>query len=468
ALDWPTPPPGGPLVEARALLRRLDALDETGITAYGRALARLPLPPRLGHMLLRAPSAQRALAGRVAVLMTERGLGGTAPDLTQRLAAWDRERSRRAREAEAMAERWVRMAEGALRDDASATTMDGTGPAWQASDRFGALVALAFPERVALKRPVPTSGAPRKDAPGKGAPSRAVPRSDYATLSGRGATIEADAPLARHEGLAIAELTGAGASGRIALAAPLSRQAIETLFAERIGTEVAVAWDDAADAVRARRVRAIESLVLDSAPAPVPPGAGVPVLMERLRAIGAARLPWDAGAARLRARMRLLQEEAGEPDWPDVSDAGLEATLDDWLAPFLPADALRLDAITPALLRDALLSRLDYRQRQRLDAEAPARLRLKAAEIPVDYSAGAPAASARAQAFYGLDAHPVLAGTPVTLTLLSPARRPLQTTRDLPGFWRGSWSGVRAEMRGRYPKHDWPERPWEAKASDRP
>ncbi len=461
ALTWATTPPAGPLAEARALLSGLGALGETGITAYGRALARLPLPPRLAHMLLRAPERDRGLAGRVAVLLTERGLGGAAPDITHRLDGWTRDGSPRAREAQAMAKRWVRMAEAAMvgeggsQADIGRETQAETMRAAPGADRVGALVALAYPERVALRRPqsAPRNGSPR---------TRTVPRADYATVSGRGAIIEADAPLARHEGLAIAELTGAGASGRIALAAPLSRGAIEALFADRIGTRTDVAWDETAGAVRARRVRAIGALVLDSAPAPVPIGAGVPVLMGRLRAIGVARLPWDAAAERLRARIALLEGQPGDEGWPGVSDDALGDALDTWLAPFLPADALRLDAITPGLLREALLARLTFEQQRRLDAEAPAQLALKAVRVSVDYGAGAPAVSARAQAFYGLDTHPTLAGAPVTLTLLSPARRPLQTTRDLPGFWRGSWSAVRAEMRGRYPKHDWPERPWEA------
>ncbi len=476
ALTWATPPPAGPLAEARALLSGLGALGETGITPYGRALARLPLPPRLAHMLLRAPERDRDLAGRIAVLLTERGLGGAAPDITHRLDGWTRDGGPRAREAQAMAKRWVRMAEAAMAGEGGSRAAHGrameagTRPAAGGADRVGALVALAYPERVALRRPeaVPQKGGPKTHAVRTHAVKpRAVPRADYATVSGRGATIEADAPLARHEGLAIAELTGAGASGRIALAAPLSRDAIEALFADRAETRTDVAWDEMAGAVRARRIRAIGALVLDSAPAPVPIVAGVPVLMERLGAIGVARLPWDAAAERLRARIALLEGQPGDADWPSVSDDALLDTLGTWLAPFLPADALRLDVITPGLLREALLSRLTFDGRRRLDAEAPAELALKAVRVPVDYGAGAPAVSARVQAFYGLDTHPVLAGAPVTLTLLSPARRPLQTTRDLPGFWRGSWSAVRAEMRGRYPKHDWPERPWEAAPGER-
>ena len=453
ALVWLDPPPEGALTEARALLARLGALDEGRITPYGARLARLPLPPRLGHMLLLAPAAHRDLAARLGVLLTERGLGGASPDLTHRLDAWARDGSPRAKDADAMAKRWASQARALAEDGLSAD-----GAAWTTADRVGALVALAYPERIALRR-----------RQGVVAPGSA-PRADYATVSGRGATIEADAPLARYEALAIAELTGAGASGRIALAAPLRREAVEALLSDRAETRIDIAWDEAADAVRARRVRAVEALVLDSAPAPVPNGAGVPVLLERIRALGIARLPWSDGAARLRSRIAFLGAReigAREADWPDVSDESLAARLDDWLAPFLPADALRLDAITPDLLSQALRAQLDYAAAQRLDAEAPADLALAAARVPVDYASGAPAVAARAQAFYGLDAHPTLAGAPVTITLLSPARRPLQVTQDLPGFWRGAWTEVRAEMRGRYPKHDWPERPWEAKASDR-
>ena len=419
ALVWLDPPPDGALGEARALLARLGALEDGRITPYGTRLARLPLPPRLAHMLLRAPSAHRDLAARVAVLLSERGLGGAAPDLTHRLDAWARDASPRARDADAMARRWGRQAH-ALGGD----SLRADGAAWSRPDRVGALVALAYPERIALRRPTPAvSPSTNRAAP---------PRADYATVSGRGAWIEADAPLARHEALAIAELTGAGASGRIALAAPLCREALEALLAPRAETRLDVAWDETAGAVRARRVRVAEALVLDSVPASVPDGAGVPVLLARIRAIGVARLPWSDAASRLRARIAFLRERQdarGEAGWPDVSDEVLGARLDDWLAPFVPGDALRLDAVTPGLLAQALSAQLDYDATRRLDAEAPAELALRAARVPIDYASGAPAVAARAQAFYGLDAHPELAGAPVAVTLLSPARRPLQVTQ---------------------------------------
>ena len=460
SLAWLDPPPAGPLAEARMLLQRLGALDATGITPRGRRLARLPLPPRLAHMLLAAPASHRALASRVAVLLSERGLGGADPDLTRRLDAWSRDRGARAEDAKRLARRWTDLAEAIAEPSTESVDCAATDtPAWQHHSRVGALLALAFPERLALRRAGDTvpDGA-RADM------------AHYATVSGRGAVLETSAPLARHEGLAIAELTGSGASGRIALAAPLAREAVEALLADGAETRVAVVWDDDAEAVRARRIRAAGALVLDSAPAPVPAGEGVPVLMKRLAAIGAVRWPWSADGARFRARIDFLRARLPvdeRRDWPDVSDAALAEELGTWLAPFLPADASRLDAVTPALLEAALRARLGYEQGQRLDHEAPATLRLAATAVPVDYAGGHPAVEARAQAFYGLDDHPTLAGEPVTVTLLSPARRPLQVTQDLPGFWRGTWRSVRAEMRGRYPKHDWPERPWEAPASSR-
>jgi ATP-dependent helicase HrpB len=421
-LRWIDPPPDAAVKEARARLLTLEAIDADGRpTAHGRAVAALPLPPRLAHMLLRA--GERGLAGvaaDVAVLLSERGLGGNDADLELRLRRWRSERGPRAEGARRLAARWrglVTRSEDQPREDALATC-----------------VALAFPDRIARRR----------DASGE----------QWASVGGRGFRFDPTSPLARAEWLAVAETGGVAAGARILSAVPIERATVEALFGDRIETRRHVAFDPATGGVSATRETRLGALRLASGPAADATRAEVEgALLEEVRTHGLALLPWSENARALRTRAAFAGIDA-------LGDEALLARLDEWLPPLLTGKR-RLDAVEG--LTGALESLLGWDALQQLNRLAPARFETPAGSShAIDYGAeGGPRVELRVQALYGLSEHPTV-GTqrlPLVLSLTSPAGRPIQTTRDLPGFWAGSWSAVAKEMRGRYPRHPWPDDP---------
>jgi len=426
------PPPRGAMAEARALLEELGAIDGDGrISAEGKLLRRLPLPPRLARMVVDAArGGAAAIAAEIAALITERGLGGDDVDLRERLTALHRDRAPRARDARAMAQRWAQAApeesNAAGGDEASA----------------GALVALAYPERVAKNR---------------GGASGA-----FLLVNGRGATVDPASPLAREPFLAVAELTGTAAHGRILSAAPVTLAEIEQRFADRIATREDIIFDAASASLRGRRSRRLGAITLAEQPMPVAPNeTTAQKLADGIAGLGIARLPWSKALQHWRDRVMFLR--ASEDDeWPDLSDASLARTAAEWLTP-LVADKTALGEITADKLNNALRTLVPWPLQRRLDAEAPTHFEAPTgSQVPIDYEAeGGPKIAIRVQELFGLDRHPAVAGgrVPLVIELLSPAHRPVQTTRDLPGFWRGSYAAVRTEMRGRYPKHPWPEDP---------
>ncbi|NBB15358.1 ATP-dependent helicase HrpB [Caulobacter sp. SLTY] len=426
------PPPTGAFTEARSLLHRLEALDEAGgLTAHGRALAELPLPPRLAHMVIRgAAGGQAVLAARIAALLTERGLGGRDADLRHRLDQFDRDRSPRAHDARTLADRWARGA--------------GRPPAQPPLDP-ALLLAEAFPERVAKARGKP---------------------GEFQLANGRGCHLEPTDALAREPWLAVGELGGGAARDRILLAAPLDPAALREAFATRLSTEDRL--DVEADGkVRARRLIRLDRLVLEDRLIDKPDRAMIAAaLLGQVRREGLAVLPMGEGSRSLLERARFLR--AGDEAWPDLSDAALTASLDDWLAPLLEGRRT-LASLTDNELENALRALIPWDVQKRLDAAAPARWTAPTgSRLAIDYAAEAgPTISVRVQELYGTEVHPTVAGRPLVLALLSPAHRPIQVTRDLPAFWRGSWKDVRTEMKGRYPRHLWPEEPWKAQATTR-
>ncbi len=428
------PPPAAAFAEARALLTRLGGLDAGGApTAHGRGMAGLGLPPRLAHMVLsgaRAGGAERAAA--LAAVLSERGLGGEGTDLSDRADRFARDRDGRAADARRLAARWAQGAGGGR----------GLGLA------DGLLVAEAYPERIARRR---------------GAPG------EYKLASGRGARLEAADPLAREPWLAVAELGGGALSDRILSAARLDEAELLAAFADRITEEVRVE-PDADGRVRVKRLRRLGELVVEERIEARPdPSLLGRALLDRLRTEGLDRLPWGEAAAGFRARVAFLRALEGDP-WPDLSDAALLAAAEAWLPPLLEGRA-RLEAVDPGALDAALRALVPWELQRRLDAEAPPRLETPAGtSAAIDYAAeGGPRVEVRVQELFGLREHPAVARgrAPLTLALLSPARRPVQVTRDLPGFWRGSWREVRTEMKGRYPRHPWPEDPTTAPATTR-
>jgi ATP-dependent helicase HrpB len=421
------PPPAAAMTEARGLLRRIGALDAAGaLTLHGRAIAALPLPPRLAHMVLEgahAGAAERAAA--LAVLLTEQGLGGNDVDLRERLRRLSREDGPRARDARSLASRWAK----------AAGRGDGEGFADE-----GLLLAAAYPERIARARGA--SG-------------------EYRLASGRGAYLAASEALAREPWLAVGELGGGEARDRILSALPLDETALIHAFADQIETLDEV-QTDAAGRVSARRVRRLGRIVIDERRIERPDPALIEgALLAQARERGIAVLPWGAAVRRWRERVAFLRAAEGAA-WPDLSDRALVERLGEWLAPLLAGRA-SLGQLAADDLDGAVRALVPWELQRRLDAEAPdVWTAPTGTRCAIDYAAeGGPRIEVRVQELFGLGVHPAIAGGRValTLSLLSPARRPIQTTRDLPGFWRGSWADVRKEMRGRYPKHPWPEDP---------
>jgi ATP-dependent helicase HrpB len=432
------PPPRPALDEARALLRALGALDADGrITAEGRQLARLPLPPRLARMVIDGAAAGSGpLAAEIAAVASERGLGGDDVDLTARLDAWQRDRSQRAREARQMAQRWATPTRRRSAASTSPASGGGMSP--------GALLALAYPDRIARNR-----------GSGSGA---------FLLANGRGASVDPASSLAREPFLAVAELAGTAAQGRIMLAAPIALAEIETQFADRIESRDEVVFDPASASLRARRLRRLGAVVLAEQPAKVTAGAdSARALAAGLIRLGLDRLPWTKALAQWHDRVNFLRGAEGA-EWPDLSDAAL-AAAPAWLEAAL-AEKTALGELSADDLADAIMGLVPWALRRRLDAEAPTHFAAPTgSRMPIDYAAPeGPKVSVRVQELFGLDRHPAIAGgrVPLVVELLSPAQRPVQVTRDLPGFWRGSYQAVKAEMKGRYPRHPWPDDPLQA------
>lgn len=449
------PPPAPALAEARALLGQLGALDPDGrITDVGQRLRVLPLPPRLARMVLAAAGLGAApLAADIAAVLTERGLGGTDPDLRHRVEGLRRDRSRRAEEARRMAARWAeiaaagRRAGGDLGLPANARLPKDDGA-------VGALLALAYPDRVAKAR---------------GGGSGAV-----LMANGRGASVDPASPLARSPYLAVADLAGSAANARVLLAAPLAAEVIEALFADRIVETDEVTFDAAAAALRGRFARRLGAIALAERPVRiVPDEATARTLAEGIGALGLDRLPWSAALSQWRDRVVFLHRHEGDgsgDEWPDLSDAALAATIGDWLAPAL-AGKTALSDLGADALSQALHALLPWNLRRKLDHEAPTHFDAPSgSRLPIDYAdPEGPRLAVRVQEMFGLDQHPTVAGgrVPLIVELLSPAQRPVQITRDLPAFWRGSYADVRTDLRGRYPKHPWPDDPLAAPATRR-
>ncbi|MGB6173394.1 MAG: ATP-dependent helicase C-terminal domain-containing protein, partial [Xanthobacteraceae bacterium] len=319
----------------------------------------------------------------------------------------------------------------------------------------GTLIALAYPERIAKSR-----GGANFDSKSCA----------FLLANGRGATIDAASPLAREPLLAVAELSGSAAAGRILSAAPIALAEIETRFAERIEARDEIAFDAASGNLRARKFRRLGAISLSDQQMRVEPNeATAKLLADNIARAGIAGLPWSKAQTQWRDRVMFLRASKGDA-WPDLSDAALAGTTNEWLAPILLSKT-GIDQITVDEFDTALRALLPWPLPRRLDAEAPTHFEAPTgSRVPIDYEAeGGPKISIRVQELFGLKSHPTIAGgkIPLVIELLSPAHRPVQTTRDLPGFWRGSYAAVRAEMRGRYPRHPWPDDPIAASATRR-
>jgi ATP-dependent helicase HrpB len=450
ALRWLDPPPAAMLASARDLLQRLGALDAAGrITPHGREMARLGVQPRLAHMLLRAKQmGSLPLAADLAMLLSERdllrGVAGTRDaDIRSRIEAVRGESEPGGMERAAL-QRARRGARDLLRQLGAATDSN----AREASGAsVGGLLALAFPDRIGRRRP--------------GGEGR------FTLTNGRGAHFVEPQPLSRQELIVAVDLDDRDRDARIRLAAPLSRDDIDELLGSRLVRGDSVEWSEREQAVLARRVLRLDGLVLEESALPeVPREAARIAMLEGIRQLGIESLPWSREARDLQARVGFVRRLGSDYErWPDLADAALTASIGDWLAPWLDGITRRGHLARVPLL-DALAARLSWDERRALDVLAPTHLPVPSgSRIHIDYvDESAPAVSVRLQEVFGLETTPRIGGgrVPVTFKLLSPAQRPVQVTRDLASFWRGAYADVRKDMRGRYPKHYWPENPLEA------
>jgi ATP-dependent helicase HrpB len=484
-------PPAPALKEARSLLRELGALDSDGrITAEGNSLRTLALPPRLARMIV--DSHRRGAgeqAAEIAAILTERGLGGDSVDLDVRLDQFRRDRSPRASSARSLAQRWasrVAAGDGTLSSPspfAGSEASEARSRGWGGGSPGTAAAAGATP----TPDPSPQGGGEQKSSPQKrhsaleaeelstgvmlafAFPDRIARNrgnGSFVLANGRGAAVDRTSALARAPYIAVAELTGTAAQGRILLAAPMAAADIEQHFADQIAVADEISFDRDAMALRARRKRTLHAITLSETPMALSPSAETArVLADGLVSSGLDGLPWSKPLKQWRDRVMFLRgaEAGASPDpWPDLSDDALAAQREAWLTPAL-TDKISLKQLSAADLSDALMSLLPWELRARLEREAPTHFEAPTGTmLAIDYDAEqGPTIAVRLQELFGMNTHPSVAkgAVPLVLELLSPAHRPVQVTRDLPGFWRGSYAAVRSDLRGRYPRHPWPENP---------
>ncbi|HEY8587329.1 MAG TPA: ATP-dependent helicase HrpB [Rhodanobacter sp.] len=455
-LPWLDPPPPGALAQARALLVDLAALEPDGrITALGRRMLELGAAPRLAAAALRAPPARRALAADLLALMEARsplrGEQARSDDFRARLLALHAWRDRRGRaqrgEADGGALAAVEQASKGWRRRLGVRTAASGMPD---SHAVGDLLLHAFPDRIA-----------RRDDHN---PLR------YTLANGRGARLHENTALLGEPWLVVLDLRLEARDSLVFAAAPLDPDVLERDFPARFTRQRTLHWNDERGAAEAFDERRFGAIVLARHSVPVKPADALPALLAAVRSKGLDTLPWSEHARRLRARMQALREWMPELGLPDVSEPALLASLEHWLAPYLDGRH-RLDALAPDQLSQALASMLGHDQRRALDAQAPEHLVVPSGQRRrLEYPAGEPPVLAvKLQELFGLADTPCVGGgrIPVVLHLLSPAGRPIQVTRDLKGFWERTYPEVKKELKGRYPRHPWPDDPWTATPTHR-
>ncbi|MDU9048171.1 MAG: ATP-dependent helicase HrpB [Candidatus Electrothrix sp. Rat3] len=454
-LSWLTPPPAASFAQGKELLQRLGALDAQGrITETGRAMADFPLHPRLARMLLLADNENRHTALELAALLSEPDIlsGNDSADLEDRLSCLHRFRTQGRAAVRALGGHMGTCArvEQSTRQLASLLKGKSVQKAQQLS--VGGLLALAWPDRVALCRS----------------------HGSYKLVSGRGGLLQPHDPLAASQWLVVPSLDAGRQNGRIFLAAQLDQAEMEILFQDELAEQDEVLWDSKAERVVSRRVVRLgqfgQLLVSERPLANPDPTAIQEALLSGIRELGIETLPWSAKARQLQTRLLCLRAWQPAAGWPDLSDATLLAELEDWLLPYL--SGIRTIKGCAALnLEQILRSRLDFQQQQRVEKDAPPHIQVPSgSRIRLEYRPGeAPVLAVCLQEVFGLAETPAVCQgrVQVVLHLLSPARRPVQITQDLRGFWQSSYFAVRKEMKGRYPKHHWPEEPWLAEATAR-
>ena len=435
SLPWLTPPPAASLATARALLADLGAVDDAGtVTPHGRAMARLGQHPRLAHLVLKGRElGQGKVAALLVAILGERDF--------LRLPPGQHDADLRHRVDIALSGKAPRQILEAARRLTQGKDTD--------SSMTGALLALVYPDRIGRRR-AGTAGR-------------------YLLSGGRGAALPEGDPMSNEEFLVVAETDGSTQDSRIFLAAPVTAAEIEDFYADRIATEEIVQWSPRDGAVLARRRRRLGALVLEDKPLPRPDAEKLKAAMlDGIRQLGLGALPWSDDLAKWRERVAFMR--AQDETWPDLSDGALGATLEVWLAPFLDGVSRR-DHLARVDLAAALKTLVPWDRQRELDRLVPTHIEVPSgSRVPIDYTNPAePTLSVRLQEMFGLSDTPRIAGgrVPLTIHLLSPARRPVQVTRDLASFWATGYKAVKAELKGRYPRHYWPDDPLVAEPTAR-
>jgi ATP-dependent helicase HrpB len=443
ALRWLDPPPEAMLASARDLLRRLGAIDAAHrITAHGRAIAELPLHPRLAHMLLEARRlGLSTLGARLAALLAERDpLRGADADIRTRLSAL--ERGSAATRSDGGVLRRIRQ----LADQFARAVGSEPQRGVQDDSAAGLLLAFAYPDRIGRRRPGDTG--------------------TFTLTGGRGAHFAQGEALAREPFIVAVELDDRDRDALIRLAAPITKEDIEQQFAQRFERAETVEWNRREQAVLARATVRLDAILIEDKPLPeVPRDQAVAAMLDGIAQLGVDQLPWNDATRNFQSRIEFARALDPEAGWPAADDTALAITAADWLAPWL-AGITRREHLAGVPLADALRALLTREQQLRLDRLAPTHLVVPSgSRIPIEYRGDhAPSVAVRLQEVFGLAETPRIGDgrVPLTFALLSPARRPVQVTRDLASFWRSAYHDVRRDLRGRYPKHHWPEDPLHA------
>jgi ATP-dependent helicase HrpB len=452
-LSWLTPPPAASFAQGQELLQRLGALDAQGrVTETGRAMADFPVHPRLARMLLLADKENRHTALDLAALLSEPDIlsRNDSADLEDRLSCLHRFRTQGRAAVHALGGQLGTCARVEQSARQLASLLKGKFVQRGRHLSVGGLLTLAWPDRVALRRS----------------------HGSYKLVSGRGGLLRPHDPLAASQWLVVPSLDAGRQDGRIFLAAQLDQAEMEVLFQDELAEQDEVLWDSKAERVLSRRVIRLDQfgqLLVSERPLANPdPTAVQEALLSGIRELGIETLPWSAKARQFQTRLLCLRAWQPSADWPDLSDVTLLAELEEWLFPYL--SGIRTIKGCAALnLEQILRSRLDFHKQQRVEKDAPTHIQVPSgSRIRLEYRPGeAPVLAVRLQEVFGLAETPAVCQgrVPVVLHLLSPARRPVQITQDLRGFWQSSYFAVRKEMKGRYPKHHWPEEPWSAEAT---
>lgn len=433
SLAFLDPPPAPALKEASALLQNLGALDDAGrLTPEGAAMRKLALPVRLAHMVVvAARKGEARAAARLAMVISERGLGGNSVDLDERMSRLSSDRSPRAQAAKTLADRQAQTAGGKQQNSTGAV---------------GPLLIHAWPDRVAKAR---------------GEHGR------FVMANGRGGQLDVGERLASSPWLVVADMQGMARNARITAACAITEDDLIAELGYRIETRIETQFDRETGRLRQRETRHLGAIILSEKPLPSPKGTDADhAMLEAIRTHGLSILSWNKEATSLRSRLSFLHQKEAEL-WPDVCDEALIERLDEWLLPFLKGEA-NLKNISEAL-QNGLVSLLPYDHQRKIASFAPSHFTAPTgSHIRIRYEDGDAILAIRVQELFGLNEHPTIGqAIPLTLELLSPAHKPIQKTQDLPGFWHGSWKEVRSEMRGRYPKHVWPDDPASATPTSR-